>query len=98
MNFSNILDINFTFVFLPCKCARLLIMTKYNLFRGIYIYLGNVKFYQFFRVVLLLIHFGSGAARIRNDFFPDPAKNFVFDRIRIHNTANNVRNKNTFLY
>ncbi len=31
-----------------------------------------VKFYQFFTVVLLQIHIGSGAARIRNDFFPDP--------------------------
>lgn len=30
--FSNILDINFTFVFLPCKCVRLLIMTRYKLF------------------------------------------------------------------
>jgi hypothetical protein len=27
-----------------------------------------VKFYQFFRVILLQIHFGSRAARIRNDF------------------------------
>ena len=34
--FSNILDINFTFVFLPCKCVRLLIMTRYKLFRGIF--------------------------------------------------------------
>ncbi len=29
----------------------------------------NVIFYQFSRVALLQIHFGSGAARIRNDFF-----------------------------
>jgi hypothetical protein len=28
-----------------------------------------VKFYQFFRRVLLKIHFGSGAAQIRNDSF-----------------------------
>jgi hypothetical protein len=27
------------------------------------------NFYQFFRIVLLQIHFGSGAARIRNEFF-----------------------------
>jgi hypothetical protein len=30
MNFSNMLDINFTFVSASCKCVRLLIMTKYN--------------------------------------------------------------------
>jgi hypothetical protein len=33
---SNILDINFTFVFLPCKCVRLLIVTRYKFFRGIF--------------------------------------------------------------
>jgi hypothetical protein len=41
----------------------------------------TVKIYQFFRVVLLQIRFGSGAARIRvrNDFFRI--------RIRIHNSV-----------
>jgi hypothetical protein len=34
--FSNILDINFTFAFLRCKCIRLLIMTRYKLFWGIF--------------------------------------------------------------
>ncbi len=34
--FSNIIDINFTFVFLPCKCARLLIMTRYKLSRRMF--------------------------------------------------------------
>jgi hypothetical protein len=33
--FSNIHDINFTFVFLHCKCVRLLIMTRFKLFSGI---------------------------------------------------------------
>jgi hypothetical protein len=28
-----------------------------------------MKFYQFLRIVLLQIHFGSGGAQIRNDFF-----------------------------
>jgi hypothetical protein len=32
--FYEILDINFTLVFLPCKGVRLLIMTRYELFRG----------------------------------------------------------------
>ena len=38
---------------------------------------------------LLQIHLGSGAARTRYVFFPDPdpAKSFGSDRIRIHNTA-----------
>ncbi len=30
------IDINFTFVFLPCKCVRLLIMMRYKRFRGIF--------------------------------------------------------------
>jgi hypothetical protein len=46
MNFSNILDIDFTFLFMPCKCVRLLIMTRYKLFRGIFfdkdIFLMNI--------------------------------------------------------
>jgi hypothetical protein len=76
MNFSNILDINFTFVqvFLPFnKCVRLLITTRYKLFKGIFLrqkglfifnlafLLRNVEFYRFFRVVLLKIHLDSGA-------------------------------------
>jgi hypothetical protein len=31
MNYSIILDINFTFVFLPCQCGRLLIVMSYKL-------------------------------------------------------------------
>jgi hypothetical protein len=79
-------------------------MTRFKLFReffllkglpGTYVFkLGHfcgemLKFYHFFRVVLLQIHFGSGAARIRNDFFPDPdfARSFGLNWIRIHNTG-----------
>ncbi len=79
--FFMILGINFTFVFLPFKCERLLIMTRYKLL-GEYFSLTKrisyletehfswkiVEFYQFFRVVLRPIHFGPGAARIRNYF------------------------------
>jgi hypothetical protein len=38
MNFSNILNINFTFVFQSCKCVRLLIMTRNERFREILYY------------------------------------------------------------
>jgi hypothetical protein len=56
-------------------------MTRYKLFRGIFFDKRHLyfliehfcieiaKFYQFFRVVLLQIYFGFGAARIRNVFF-----------------------------
>jgi hypothetical protein len=44
-----------------------------------------------FQKSLLQIHFRSGPARIRNDFFPDPnpdpAKSFGSNCIRIHNIA-----------
>jgi hypothetical protein len=60
-------------------------MTRYKLFRDFFIFFlyfsiehfcrDIVKFYQFFRVVLLQIHFGSGDARIR-------IRNVIF-RIRI---------------
>ncbi len=49
--------------------------------------------YQFVRVTLLEIHFGSGAARNPEWFFscqdldPDPAKSLGYDRIRMHNTG-----------
>ncbi len=33
---NNILDINFTILFLPCKCVRLLIRTRNKLFMGIF--------------------------------------------------------------
>jgi hypothetical protein len=59
---------------LVSECARLHIMTRYKL-------LGNLS--EFVRVILLQIHFGSGAARIliRNDFFR------IRSRIRINNTS-----------
>jgi hypothetical protein len=73
-NILNINMINFTFVFPFCNCFRLIIMTRYKLFReifywqtGILIFLFQhfcweiVKFYQFFGKVLLQIHFGSEA-------------------------------------
>ncbi len=60
--FSDILDTNFTFVFLPWKCVRLLIMTRYKLFKGIFFWQKGIyflnwasfcweisNFYQFFR-------------------------------------------------
>jgi hypothetical protein len=51
-----------------------------------------VKFYKFSRVVLVQIHFGSGASRIRirNDLFGSgskPCKSFGSDRIRFDNTG-----------
>jgi hypothetical protein len=37
MHFFNILDINLTYFSIPVfKCARLLVMTRYRLFRGIF--------------------------------------------------------------
>ncbi len=95
----SIFDINFILLFLPCKWVRVLIMTRYKLFRGIFFYTKGVlclnraflwrncqifymitrKFYfKFISDPLLL---GSGM------IFPDPAKSFGSDRIRIHNTA-----------
>ncbi len=74
---SNILDINFTFVSRPCKCVRLLIMTSFLgkyffdkkelnfLVEHFYEKLSN---FTIFRVNLLQIHFGTGAARIQNYF------------------------------
>ncbi len=72
--FSNILDINFTFVFLSCKFVKLHIMTRNRyskLFREICLLREIVKFYHFFRIVIFQIHFESGTARIqiRTDFF-----------------------------
>jgi hypothetical protein len=32
INFSNILNINFTFVFPACKCVRFHIVTRYKIF------------------------------------------------------------------
>ncbi len=77
-NFSYILDTNFIFVFLPCKCVWLLIMTRYKLLRKIFFWTKRnlyfliehfsweiAKFLPVFRAVLLQIHVGSGAARIR---------------------------------
>ncbi len=53
-----------------------------------FISLPEYLFYQLARVVLILIHFGSGAARIRNDLLSgswyEPGQKF---RIRIHNTS-----------
>jgi hypothetical protein len=56
-------------------------MTRYKLFRGIFCDTKGVLFlnraflwrncqifYMILRVILLQIHFGSAAARIRNDF------------------------------
>jgi hypothetical protein len=58
---------------------RIHIMTRYKLFREVCykrdlyfrlsIFVEIVTFYLFFRVVLHRIHFGSAAARIRNDYF-----------------------------
>jgi hypothetical protein len=44
------------------------------------------------------IHFGSKAARIRNNFFPDPdlATSFASDRIRIHIPQHCARSNLTF--
>ncbi len=83
--------INFTFVFTSWKCHVFLhVMTRRDIsFLGDFLrkhfFWQFVKFYQFFRLVLIQIHFGSGASRIRNeihfgsgasrirnDFFPDP--------------------------
>ncbi len=75
--FPNILDINFTFVFLPCKCARSLIMTRFFSFFANFFFtkkswvflLKNCQILPFFvRVVLHQINFESWAARFRNDF------------------------------
>jgi hypothetical protein len=76
MNFFNILNINFTFVFPSCKCVWLHIIPRYIFFWEIFfdkkefIFLNCeiVNFYNFFRLVLLQIHYESGAIRIRNDF------------------------------
>jgi hypothetical protein len=58
--FSNILNINFTSVFPSCKSVTLYIMTRYWLFRAIFFIKRNYLFQ---------IHFRSGSARNRSDFF-----------------------------
>jgi hypothetical protein len=72
MIFSNILNINFYFVFPSCKCVEFAYYDKIlKLLRNFFMNIFNlsffcreiVKFYQFFTVVLLQIHFRSGAAR-----------------------------------
>ncbi len=42
--FSNILNINFTFVFPSCKCVRLHIMTRYKLLRKLFYIKRNIYF------------------------------------------------------
>ncbi len=78
VTFSNILDINFTFVVTSCICVRLHIMMRYKLFRDIFLMKKNlnflieyfcwekiVKFHQILGVVLL-----QNSFRIRS--CPDP--------------------------
>ncbi len=68
---------NFTFVFTSRKCILWrdvsflgkFVYQKEFLFSNWVFWWEVVKFYQFFRVVILQIHFRSGAAEIRNDFF-----------------------------
>ncbi len=68
MNFSNILDINFTFVGYSCSLWR-----DIKLFRGIFLNKEELIYLNWAfllrnlpdLLVLLQIHFGSGAARIR---------------------------------
>ncbi len=71
--FSNILDINFTFVFLPCKCVRLPIMTRYKLFGPNYqilpVFQSSFTSNSFRSRNLL----GSGMIFSQD---PDPAKSF----------------------
>jgi hypothetical protein len=56
-----------------CKCKLFTFLGIFCWQKGIFLdwsFLWKiVKFYQFFRTVLLKIHSGSGAARFRNDFF-----------------------------
>ncbi len=67
---------HFTFVLPSCKCVRLHILTRFfkgfkkrNLCFWFEDFCWEIfKFYKFFRVFLLQIHFGSGASRIRNEF------------------------------
>ena len=83
--FTNILYINFAFVFLPCKCVKLLIMVRYKLFRGIFfgekgIYIHKLSI--FLRNCQILSVCQSSLFLIS-----DSAKSFRSDRIRIFNTA-----------
>ncbi len=51
------------------KLLGKIFFVKRNLSFWIEHFLRNLKFYPFFRVILLQISFGSGGVRIRNDFF-----------------------------
>jgi hypothetical protein len=57
------------------------------------IFLKIVKFYQFFRKILVQINFDSGAIRVQNNYFldpyldRDPAKSSGSDRMRISAAA-----------
>ncbi len=72
--FPNILDINFTLVFLPCKCVRLLIFCRDISLLWEYffwqkeIYIFNMSSFVF-QGSYTSNSFGSRAAQIRNDFF-----------------------------
>jgi hypothetical protein len=100
--FSNILDINFTFVFPSCKCVRLLIMTRCKLFRGIcldkkeFLFLNwssllrNDKiltvYQSSFAYFRKLPESGSGMIFPGSVSGSGSCKKFGSDRIRIHNT------------
>ncbi len=85
---SHILNINFTIAFLSCKCVRLHIMMRHtlslfgnfllqkkNLLFKIEIFCWEiVKFFKFFTFRVVLLHFGTTAGRIRNDYFRIPIR------------------------
>ncbi len=81
LNLFLVLYINFTFVFLPCKCVRLLIMTRYKLFRGIFswqkeIYILKLSIFveklSNFTNLWLGSSFTLNSFRIRSCSDPDP--------------------------
>ncbi len=104
--FSNILNINFTFVFPSWKCLRLHIMKRYKLFmenffwyNKDFIFLNWAFLMRNCQILSVFSLFQKGYTwnliRIRsysdpgleiNFPDPDPAKSFIPDRIRIHNT------------
>ncbi len=98
MNFSIILNINFTFVFPTCKFVMLHILTNYKLSREIlkiehFCLVRNCQILSVFQISDLFRIRSypdselPGSGMIFPDPYPDPAESLRSERIRIHNTG-----------
>jgi hypothetical protein len=85
MNFSNILNISFTFVFQSCKCVRLHIMTRNKYFREILYYFKFISDQELTDPEWFFPRCGS-------------CLRFLIDRIWIHNTASTYNKTDHNLY